>query len=331
MVAALGLALGFAGGYSGEATQPARSSGTPMGSAAMQRELSAALDIADTLERTRAVSDLLSGLSAGNVDGAKTALNEKLLTSRDCDLRAIVSAWATFDPGPAFENALAWTATHKRGIGLAEASHAWALNGGALEARSHAASARGRNSQDAAMTGLLLGWAQSGDIEGATQHLTGHSPGSGRIKLIGAITSTIARSQGIEALLAWSDAIPPDAGLTFQAEAFRGALTVATMRRPDLAVPWWEEHQDEPYAAESFWVIPSLWIPQDPDAAIAWAQNLPSTDERLSAIQSGIRRWYEFDKATAARWLAAHPLPDRYLGMLPKHAKRTIRQLRSAQ
>jgi hypothetical protein len=332
MVAALGLALGFAGGYAHEeGARTSRPNGTPTDSAAMQRELSAALDIADTLERTRTVSELLSGLSPRNLDGAKAALNEKLLTTRDCDLRAIVSAWATVDPGSAFENALAWTATYKRGIGLAEAAHAWALNGGALAARSHAASAPGQDTRDAAMTGLVLGWAQSGDIAGATEHLTGHSPGAGRSKLIGAITSTIARTQGIEALLAWSEEIPSDAGLAFQTDAFRGALTVATMRRPDLAVPWWEEHQDEPYAAGSFWVIPSLWIPQEPDAAIAWAQNLPSTDERLSAIQTGIRRWYELDNSAAARWLATHPLPERYLAMLPKQAKKTIRQLRSAQ
>jgi hypothetical protein len=132
-------------------------------------------------------------------------------------------------------------------------------------------------------------------------------------------------------VLDWFDAIPPDAGEAFMKEAFRGTLAVATQRGPNLAVPWWEKRQHEPYAVESVWVIPSLWIPQAPDAAIEWAMNLPSSPENNTALQTGIRRWYELDKGAAARWLASHPIPERFLAKLPKPVKKTIRQLRRAR
>jgi hypothetical protein len=323
-IAAVGLLVGFLAGSA--ASRPRPSEVDAPTAEAVRTEVAAALRVPGTLPRAVALERQMARLGAGNVSDAAREFREVIVSTRPCDLRALMHTWASFEPAAAFEFGLDLTADAKRRHALMEAAHQWALHGGALEAREYVHSVPGDRTRRDALTGLIRGWVRSGDVDGVTRYLARRQEGSSRVLLTTDIVYTTLRQEGPEALMRWADAIPADAPNGFKLEAFRGALLAVTSQRPDLAVTWWESQAEQPFAQESLWVLALHWIPDDPDAAMAWLRSLPASPVRDEAIRQALRRWFDTEGETALRWMVQSDLPRQLQPQLPLRAQQVLRR-----
>jgi hypothetical protein len=328
-IALAGLLAGFLAGSAASRPRPAEVDAP--GAESMRSEVAAALRVPGTLSRAVALERQMSRLGPENVSGAARAFEEVIVSTRPCDLRALVHTWASFEPAESFEYALGLTADAKRRHALMEAAHQWALRGRALEAREYVQSVPGDRTRRDALTGLVRGWVRSGDIDGVTRYLARRQEGSSRILLTTDVVYTTLRREGPEALMRWADAIPRDAPNGFKHEAFRSALLAVASQRPDLAVAWWESQAEHPYAQESLWVLAVQWIPDDPDAAMAWLRSLPASPVRDEAIRQALRRWFDTEGEAALRWMVRNDLPSQLQPQLPFRAQKMLQQARRSE
>jgi hypothetical protein len=328
-IALAGLVAGFLAGSAASRPRPAPVAAP--GAEAMRSEVAAALRVPGTLSRAQALARQMARLGPENVSGAARAFEEVIVSTRPCDLRALMHTWASFAPAESFEYGLGLTADAKRRHALMESAHQWALRGGALEAREYVQSVPGDRTRRDALSGLVRGWVRSGDVDGVTRYLARRREGSSRVLLTTDVVYTVLRREGPEALVRWADAIPSDAPNGFKREAFRGALLALAALRPDLAVSWWETQAETPWAQESLWVLALQWIPEDPDGAMAWLRSLPSSRVRDEAIRQALRRWYDTEREAALGWMVRNELPPQLRPQLPPRARKVLQRAQGSE
>jgi hypothetical protein len=199
-----------------------------------------------------------------------------------------------------------WRSIHKRGLGVYATTYAWALDGGALEARSYVESIVSEETRNAGMTGLLQGWARSGDIEGITHYLMNlpDDPKQTRNDVLTTyLTSALLAHGGPDRLIEWLDGVPDDAPNAFKRAAFRSTLLQLASEDPAPAIAIYEAHANEEYASDSMWLISVAWQKLDPEAAFGWLLDQPASSDRASAVTRAMQRWYSRDKRSAVRWV----------------------------
>jgi hypothetical protein len=319
-----GLLAGFVAGSAASRPRPAVD--TELDAEAMRSEVAEALRVPDTLARAVALERAMARLAPGNVDGAAQAFREVIVSTRHCDMRALMQTWASFEPAASFEYALDLTADAKRRQALMEVSHQWALGGGALEAREYVQSVPGDRTRRDALTGLVRGWVRSGDVDGVTRYVARRPAGHSRLLLTTDIVYAILRREGPEALMRWADGVPGDAPNDFKLEAFRGALMALAADRPDLASTWWESQSEGAWAQDSLWGLAMLWIPQDPDVAMGWLRSLPATETRNEGVRQALRRWFDTERQDALRWMVQNDLPPELRPLLPRGFRQALRR-----
>lgn len=315
-VGLVAVAVGFAIAslLRGDAVGPTRPSHPEsMDAEQMQTAMSEALLIDDTLERALAIDTLLERLDADNADGAAAAIDPIVVGLSDCDVQPYFYARAKFDPQGAFQHAMEWRSVHKRGLGVYATTFAWALDGGALEARSFVESIVSDETRNAGMTGLLQGWARSGDVDGITQFLMNlpDDPKQTRNDVLTTyLTGALLAHGGPDRLIEWFDGVPDDAPNAFKRAAFRSTLLQLASEDPERAIALYQAHADGEYADDSMWLISVAWQKLDPEATFTWLLDQPASGDRTSAATRAMQRWFSRDRRSAARWVLETDLAD---------------------
>jgi hypothetical protein len=267
----------------------------------------------DTLQRALSLDALLERLDAENADGAAAAIDPILIGAENCDVEAYFLNRAAFDPEGAFQHAMEWRSVHKRGLGIHATVFTWALNGGALEARSFVETIEAKRTLNAGMTGLLQGWARSEDIDGVTHFLMDMPDDPNRTRndvYITYVTGALLAHGGPDRMIEWFEGIPDDAPNDFKHAAFRNGLLQLASEHPERAVDFLDSNAGRDYSRNSLWVIAVAWQKLDPEAAFDWLLTRPEGGDRSAAFTRAMQRWYGRDKRSAARWVVQAPLDD---------------------
>jgi hypothetical protein len=271
----------------------------------MRAELAAALVEPETLARTAALVRLLGQLGDENAAGAAAAVDERLTVIGNADLQLFLHAWAAFDPQAALDHVLAWPLQTKREWGAGQVVYYWAWHHGALEAKLQVDSLAEPSVRRAARGGLVKGWALSGDYAGVTDYASGLSHGDLRDRYAADIVSAIVANDGSDGVMGWADGVPEDAHDNFKRTAFRKALRHVSVRDPEQAAAWYEQHAEQPYTELGMSVVAPEWVERDPEAAFAWLLSRPPGTERDLAVGFAMRRWLAIDGRAAAAWMRA--------------------------
>jgi hypothetical protein len=271
--------------------------------AGMRAELASALDEPETLARTAALVRLLGQLGDENAAGAAAAVDERLTVIGDADLRLFLHAWAAFDPRAALDHVLAWPLQTKREFGAGQVIYYWAWHRGAVEARLQVDSLAEPSVRKLARGELVKGWARSGDYAGVTDYASRLSHGNLRDSYAAGIVSAIIANDGSDGAMRWADGVPEDANDHFKRTAFRKALRHVSVRDPEKAAAWYEQHAEQPYAELGMSVVAPEWVERDPEAAFAWLLSGPPNPERDRAVGFAMRRWLAVDAQAAAAWM----------------------------
>ncbi len=309
LIGIVAVATGFAiGSFArGGPDGPARPSyPESMSAEQMQTAMSQALVIPDTLERALAIDALVQRLDENNADGAAAAIDPIVIGLDDCDVKPYFQKRARFDPIGAFQHAMEWSSIHKRGLGVNATALVWALDGGALEARSFVESIEAEETRNAGMNGLLQGWARSNDVKGITQFLANMPDDPKQTRndvLLAYLTVPLLAYGGPDRLIEWLEGIPEDAPNGFKRAAYRNALLQLASTDPNRAVALYQEHSERDYAANSMWLITIAWQKLNPEETFAWILDQPESNARTNAATRAMQRWFSRDRRSAAVWV----------------------------
>ncbi len=272
--------------------------------------LAAALEEEDLLLRAGMLASSLKGLNSGTIDDSLAELHEGRVGVTDQELRMFMLAWARFDAPGAFAWAKAQDSDWSSRL-LKAATYAWGF------ADPHAAQAAlgdlpTEGSKRSPLSGqLMAGWRASGDIEGITGYLIAMPNSRERETMTTGLLAQIGK-QGIDAVIAWSDAIPEDANAGFKRVAFNRAAGVVAHADPDRAARWYEANRGKKFTEKSLAVIARRSIDHhDPDALFAWIGGLPPLadqefdSEQVHAIAQAMKWWLRRDPDAAQEWINA--------------------------
>jgi len=222
---------------------------------------------------------------------------------------------------------MTWPLESKRAVGAAVVAYEWSRQGRSFEARDYIQAIDQTSVRDAAIRGLVQGWAQSDDLPGLTALVLQEKQAITRDQLTEILVNSLLASGGVEAVMKWADSVPEDADGRYKRTAYRKALRQVSNRDPEAAARWSAAQGDAPHARRSIPVIAGEWAEHDPSAALAWLLAQPEGREREVGLQRWISRWTSKDYRAAIEWMNGADLtgplagmPIRFIGaLLPDH------------
>ncbi len=284
-------------------------------------QMAAALQERDLLVRSGMLAAALEVLEPDNLEDALAALSDHRVGVTDQELRVFMLGWARFDAAGAFEWAGArggmWGSRLQKA-----AAYAWGFTDpqAALEVLATVPDEkRKRKGGSPLMSALMDGWRVNGDLSGITAQLIAMPSARERETLTTAVLAEI-KKQGLDPVIAWVDAIPPDAAGGYKRLAFNRAAGVVAHADVDRAAQWYLAHQGQPYTEKSLPVIARRWIDHhDPSALFPWLAQLPAPAgqevdlEQSLAISQGMKWWLRRDPDAAQAWInSLEPIPVVY-------------------
>jgi len=282
----------------------------------------AALDDRDLLTRMGRFANAVEGLSPETLDESLALLVEKNSAVESTEVTAFMLAWSRFDPAGAFAWAqtgpVQWRKTLK-----SSAVYAWGYRKphDAVEALDQLDTPE----QQFLQGSLIQGWARSGDLQGVTDYVFSLEATKARMPLVSTMVAEVARG-GIEATIAWADAIAADAPNAAKEAAFHRGLQFVTRNDAERAASWFELHQAEPYAARSIKMMAAVWIDnQDPPTLFAWLETLEPSEVRAAGMRVGFARWWENDPEAADAWIRSAELSAAHDPVIGVYAQQTSR------
>ncbi len=279
----------FAGG-------PAASKSS-MKPAEFAKELKAALEDPDLIQRGLRLMKLLEGLNPKNLDSVLAAFGEIDGNSFENleAYRLLVYAWSRFDPKAAMSYAvenlgmrslfIAQPALRNWVKGDADAAMAWAQGLGGNEAQF-------------AVGGVLYQMAQD-DPAAAAKRLATLEGGAANPRYAEMIAREYAQ-QDPKAAAAWALSLTDPQS---QNQALERIAREWAEQDPAAAASWVAQIAGQHDMAEAARRVAQQIAQQDPAKAITWANQLPQGDERVSAIASAVGEWAENDPNAAGNWL----------------------------
>lgn len=295
------LALACSGGE-----HPASTSGDAL--AALDRAL---LD-RDPLTRAQALSGALLALRAGDMDEATAILERRQYGVSREEVRLFMLAWARFDaPG-----ALAWARSNptswSRGLSEA-AAFAWGYRDGPAALASVEA-IEDDTLRDLLRTEVMDGWIRAPEKAAVVDHIARGEDIRRRRRLTFVLVGEV-RTQGLDALERFIEALPGDLPNGFKQNAFYHASVAIARDDPRRAADWYERHAQQGYSVGSLAPVARGWAASgDYDALFRWLRDVPVDEQerradRDEAIAQAFRMWLHADADAAETWLAAS-LPD---------------------
>lgn len=266
----------------------------------------------DALVRAYLLSSYLRELGPDELPASLELVEEHFLGMQPEDVSLLMHAWSRFDPAGALEWARAWP-TGWRDKLMQAAVLAWGFRDGpgalrALEALED------EELERTLRPSLLAGWLQSDDTEAASLYVANEGDPRVRRRLTFTLASERAKA-GVEAVIAWAEAVPDDAPNDFKQGSFYHASSVVARSDPQRVAAWFEAHRADWYSEGSLDTIARKWGQhRDPAALFEWLRTLPPGEgERAgevdAAMVAGLRPWRRRDPTAAEAWLRA-ALPD---------------------
>lgn len=262
------------------------------------------------------LAELVRQFDATSASEAGRALSEVISSTDNNDLRLILAAWARHDPRAAFDSVLAWPLESKRIVGAGVVAYEWSRREGGLEVREYVREIRQPGVADAALRGLVQGWAQSRDLAGLTDFIANEPRIDSREAWSESLVNSLLATGGIEAVTSWADSVARDSKNRFKQTAFKKALRQVSNRDPKAAALWYEKQASEPYTRRALAVIAGEWAEHDPKAALEWLLRQPDGRERRVALQRWMTRFTTTDYRAALEWMEGADLSDS-LAILP--------------
>jgi hypothetical protein len=274
--------------------------------------LRAGLEERDALARAHLLSGYLRELPPDELPATLALVEEHQLGMRPEDVRLLMYAWTRFDAPGAFAWARDWPTAWRDQL-MHEAMLAWGFRDGPGAIRA-AEALEDEKLGGRLRASVLEGWLQSDDRQGVGNYLANVGEPRLRRRLTFTLASEAAKD-GIDAVIAWAEAVPEDAPNDFKQGSFYHASSVIARSDPQRAIAWFTEHRADPYSAGSIDVIARKWAQHhDPVTLFDWLRSLPSAPgerggEVDGAITAGFRAWVKKDPQAAETWLLAS-LPD---------------------
>jgi len=325
LLCVLALGVGFASGYA-LAPQSSVAPEAPTLAEALQEE--------HLLHRSRKLALFLQNLSPENLDESLESLRGNRVGVTDQELQVFMLAWASFDPAGAFrwagEQEVDWRSRLEKA-----AAYAWGFVDPhaavqVLQSVPPQKVARGSTSLESE---LVAGWRVNGDVEGLTAYLVAMPASRERESMTTNLLAQIGKG-GPEAVVAWADAIPVDAGGGFKRVAFNRGAGVVAHANARLAAEWYEKHRGQEYTQRALPVIARRWIDHhEPTELFDWLVGLPplpgqnSDPEQIHALAQGMKWWLRRDPSAAGEWLnSMEVIPGIYDPALASMAQYQLKQ-----
>lgn len=272
-----------------------------------------ALTEVDPLERAYRIAASLQHFGPDDLDAALRALDDHSTGVTPEEVRLLMLGWARFDAPGAFE----WARTYPGGWRnrlMDQAAYAWGYQDGPA-----ALAAIEALDDEELVTRLrpsvMEGWLRSDDKEAATRFVAAVDDPRRRRRLTFTLAAENLRG-GVDALVAWAEAVPEDAPNRFKQSAFYHASTMVTGMDPQRARSWYEAHRGDWYSEGSLPGIARRWVAgHDPEQLFAWLLELEPApgrgDEVSEAVRFGFRNWMQKAPQEAEAWLREAPADPR--------------------
>jgi hypothetical protein len=267
--------------------------------------LSSALGERDELERTYLLTSFLRTLRPEDVPLALAEV-EKHRAGIDADeVRLFMLAWTRFDGPGAFATARDWPTPWKT-ILMEQAMQAWGYNDGRA-ALAESEQIEDEELREKLQIALVSGWISSHDRLGASEYAATISEPRRRTRLALRLAGE-AKRDGVDAVIAWADAIPVDAPNDFKEVVFSHAAGVIARLDPKRVTTWYEGQMKHAYTSFGLRSIAGKWAQfHDPKALITWIDSLPIEEdrepERVGAVGMAFRTWAPEAPEEAEAWL----------------------------
>ncbi|HPA19013.1 MAG TPA: hypothetical protein PLU30_14790 [Verrucomicrobiae bacterium] len=275
------------------------------------KELKAALEDTDLIQRGMRLLKLLEGLNPNNLDSVLAAFNEVSGDSFENleAYRFLIYAWSRFDPKAAMGYAI--EKLGMRGTFVAQPAMANWVRTDAEGALAWAKSLGGNQSQFA--VGGVLYQLASIDPAQAAKRLATIEGGTSNARYAEMIAGQYARQDPVAAA-AWAQTLTDPAA---QRDALDRIAREWVNKDPAAAAQWVQQGAAQYDMSDAARRVAQQMAQQNPAQAIAWANQLPQGDERVSAIASAVGQWAEKDPNSAGTWLnsnvTAGPEGDRII------------------
>ena len=271
--------------------------------------LSSALGERDELERTYLLTSFLRTLRPEDMPLTLAEL-EKNRAGIDADeVRLFMLAWTRFDGPGAFATARNWPTPWKT-ILMEQAMQAWGYNDGRA-ALAESEQIEDEELREKLQIALISGWISSDDRLGASEFAATVSEPRRRTRLALRLAGE-AKRDGVDAVIAWADAVPEDAPNDFKDVVFTHAAGVITRLDPKRVTTWYEGQMKHAYTSLGLRGIAGKWAQfHDPKALITWLDSLPIEEaresERVGAVGMAFRTWAPLAPEEAEAWLESAP------------------------
>ena len=258
------------------------------------------LDEDEPLARAFGITIFLRRLSAENVGEVAEIIEAEKNWLSDPVLLQFMTAWTRFDELGAVDWAFNRTG-HFKGRVSAAVIEALAFRNPS-SALSAIDALNDPTALDRLHDHLVSGWARSDLKDDLTRYIMQIPTRLDRQRATQILAIEILKG-GAEALIEWAEGVPDDANQNFKQTVVRRVASEVAGLDAERAVEWIDGHRDRPYAWVAWEAIAKRWVLSDPAAAMNWLLTLPAGEEFRKRIGSKFSIWLEEDPDAALAWL----------------------------
>jgi len=223
--------------------------------------------------------------------------------------------------------ALEWQSPNRRDYGIGVIVREWASGDSGMKALTYLRQAADRETVRVAAAPLVRGWAQSGDVRGATRLAIQLARDDAYPGLQQALARGVFYSQGAGETVRWAQDLAEQDDSDFGTGVLRTSIKLVSGPDPERGIRWLEANPEHPLAKEILPNITGNWAGEDPAAALLWLSTRPHGPERNRALSGAMQIWATRNVSDAKTWLEGRPLVGEALqGVLPPFLKRLARQ-----
>ncbi len=259
-----------------------------------------AIEIEDTVERTRRWVEVMDAVNEDNLAGGIAAFDERLHRVEDREIRYFANKWARIDAEGALNHILDdWRYPRPVNEAVQEVVYVWVRHGDSKAAREYAAPnfegpiGGTRSPKKFVVLAILTALAAEGDFDELTKLLAApHHPEDRELWLTN-IMIEMNRVRGMQDVKGWISSIPSDAPNGLKLSALqRGIRWMAKMNVTQAAI-WYEEVESEAGSVALLQPLMAVYGTYEPGNSILWIADREPTKERTSLARNVVRGWID--------------------------------------
>ena len=299
LLPAMGVLIGFAG--TRLVSRPAET--------AVSASFREALKRPDVSKNRQLILQTFASLDEQNARAIGAVLEESIDQLNYCTYLPMVDRWLDVDSIGARESLSRWSHASKIARARGEIVYNKALAGEFDEAQALISTYHSSPDWKEVAGPYLAGLAEREDAtQTIADFLVASSQEKGRLDIAALATSHLSRSQGIESAQTLASELAKRSEGEIAAASFNEVVRQRASRDPAEAAKWLESGEHDQSNTASRKLLVEQWTERAPEAALAWALSLPST-EQSPVIASALARWLDKDPESASNW-AVESLPE---------------------